>query len=90
MSRVGDFCLMEKSKVHIFTCDGGSTLFWKKKAPTLTSMINSVSGFITLSSEMPLDFIAVSSKCSPRLPNVMSEASNIDKGSASGTIDSAA
>ena len=85
-----DFCLMENSKVHIFTCDCGSTSFWKKKAPTLTMAINTVSGFITLSNEIPLDFIAVSSKCSPRLPKVISDASNIDSGNAKGTIDTAA
>lgn len=47
-------------------------------------------GFITVMSDMPDDLSAVSSTCSPRLPKVMSEASNIAKGSAMGTMEQAA
>ncbi len=36
--------------------------------------------------EMPAAFMAVSSKFSPRLPNVMSEASRMASGSPSGTM----
>ena len=52
--------------------------------------MNIIRGLKTVSSEMPLDFMAVSSTCSPRLPNVMSEASKMASGKASGTIVRAA
>ena len=90
MSSVGVFCRIEKSSVHILTCDLGRTLFWKKNAPTATNDISTMSGAMTLTSEMPLDFMAVSSTCSPRLPKVMSDARRMDNGSANGTIDRAA
>ena len=49
-----------------------------------------MSGAMTLTSEMPLDFMAVSSTCSPRLPNVINDANRMDSGNANGTIDRAA
>ena len=49
-----------------------------------------MSGLITFRRDTPDDFIAVSSKCSPRLPKAMSEASKMDSGSAIGTIEIAA
>ena len=90
MSSVGEVCRIENSRVHIFTCDLGRTLFWKKKAPTATMAIRMASGFMMVVSEMPDDFKAVSSTCSPRSPKVISAASRILNGKASGTIDRAA
>ncbi len=49
-----------------------------------------ISGFITLNSEIPPAFSAVSSKLSPRFPKVISDASRMANGKASGTIDNAA
>ena len=46
-----------------------------------------MSGLITFSNDTPDDFIAVSSKCSPRFPNAISDASRIDSGNAMGTRD---
>ena len=44
-----------------------------------------VSGRMMRSSDTPLDFMASSSRLSPRLPNVISEASRMASGRASGT-----
>ena len=68
----------------------GSTLFWKKKAPMAMSTMRMMSGRMMRSSDIPALFMAVSSKCSPRLPNVISDASRTASGSAVGTIVSAA
>ena len=81
---------MEKSRVYIRACATGRTSFWKKKAPMAIATISTVSGFITLMSDIPEAFIAVSSKFSPRLPKVMSDARSMANGSARGTIVRAA
>ena len=47
-------------------------------------------GRIILIKEMPAAFIAVSSNFSPRLPNVISEASKTASGNAVGTMVNAA
>ena len=47
--------------------------------------MNITSGRIILANESPEAFIAVSSLCSAKLPNVMIEANSIDRGSAMGT-----
>lgn len=49
-----------------------------------------IRGFITFSSETPDAFMAVSSKLSPRLPKVMSDASRMESGRAIGTMVRAA
>ncbi|KAF5064063.1 hypothetical protein DSECCO2_288320 [anaerobic digester metagenome] len=46
--------------------------------------IRAMSGTIALMREIPADFMASSSRFSPRFPNIISEASNMDKGSAKG------
>ena len=81
---------MDFSRVHIFVCATGSTLFWKKNAPMATKTIKTISGLITRKSEMPPALSAVSSRLSPRLPKVISEASRTARGRAIGTIESAA
>ena len=48
------------------------------------------SGFMAFISEMPDALMAVSSNRSPRLPNVISDASSMASGSAIGTIVRAA
>ena len=55
-----------------------------------TSPINTMSGRITFISEIPDAFMAVSSNRSPRLPNVIRDASRMASGSAIGTIVRAA
>ena len=90
MSSVGDVCRIENSRVHIFTCDCGKTLFWKKNAPMDTSVMRMASGFMMVVNEMPDDLRAVSSMCSPRSPKVINAASRMLSGNASGTIDRAA
>lgn len=52
--------------------------------------ISTMSGAIVRRSEMPEAFMAVSSKFSPRLPNIMSEASSMASGRAMGTMVRAA
>ena len=49
-----------------------------------------MSGRMIRKSEIPADFIAISSKFSPKLPNVINEASNIARGSANGTNEATA
>ena len=55
-----------------------------------TSTMSAMSGFMTVTSEMPDDFMAVSSTCSPRSPKVIIDASNMASGNAMGTSVSAA
>ena len=81
---------MEKSSVHILTWDLGNALFMKKKAPMATNTIRMAIGFMMVVSEMPDDFRAVSSTCSPRSPKVISAASRMLNGNASGSNDKAA
>jgi hypothetical protein len=48
-------------------------------------MVNTIKGLMNLCKETPADFMAVNSKCSPKLPKVMMEESRIAKGNAIGT-----
>ena len=52
--------------------------------------IRIISGLITFMSEIPEAFIAVNSNFSPKLPNVMRDASRMASGSAIGTIETPA
>ena len=76
---------MENINVHIFFCAYGMTLFEKKNAPMHTMAMNIVSERMMRNSEMPADFMASSSKLSPKLPNVISDANKMANGSANGT-----
>ena len=71
-------------------CATGSTLFWKKNAPTATTAISTISERMMRKSDMPAAFMAVSSNFSPRLPNTISEANSTANGRAMGTKVSAA
>lgn len=51
----------------------------------LTKAIKKTNGRIIRNKEMPADFMALSSKFSPKFPKVMSDASNKAKGRARGT-----
>ena len=64
----------------------GSTLFEKKKAAIQINDIKTMSPRIILKSETPADFIAVSSKFSPRFPKTINAASKMASGNAIGTI----
>ncbi len=49
-----------------------------------------MSGRMIRKSDIPADFIAVSSKFSPKFPNVINEASSIARGNAKGTNEATA
>ena len=87
MSNSGDFCLSENMSVQSFVCPIGRILLEKKKAPTHINDMVMARGFIILKRGTPAAFIAVSSKRSPRLPNVMREARRIARGKLSGITE---
>ena len=86
MSSSGDFCRRENMSVHSLVCAMGRAVLEKKKAPTLMSATRKMRGRMMRNSEMPAAFMAVSSKFSPRLPKVISEANRMASGSPSGTM----
>jgi len=65
-------------------------LFEKKKAEILIIIVRITIGNIIRDSDIPADLRASNSKFSPRLPNVINEASKMARGSDNGTKDAAA
>ena len=55
------------------------------KAPTDTHNTKIANGRITLCNEIPADLKETNSKCSPKFPNVIRDASNTERGNANGT-----
>ena len=76
---------MSYNKEKAFKLAAGITLLLNTKAPTESILNNINSGCIKRIREIPEDFMAINSKCSPKLPNVIMEANNMPKGKAIGT-----
>ena len=66
-------------------CAHGEILFWNINETTPKTRQMIPNGIMMRRSGMPADFMAVSSNCSPMLPNTMSEVSRILSGSDMGT-----
>ena len=81
---------MEYNNVYSLTWTTGITLFWKKKAPTLTNSSVTIKGRMICINDTPADFMASNSRRSPKFPKVINEANRIAKGSAIGTRNKAA
>ena len=89
MRKTGVFTILLASLV-VSGCSIQDLMFWKKNAPIATNTIRMARGFMIVVKEMPEDFKAVSSTCSPKSPKVIKAANRILNGKASGTIDNAA
>src|SRR5258708_2998824 len=71
--------------VFILRLATGSTLLLKKKATKVSRILTKKRGRRKRSREIPADFMATSSKVSPRLPRVMIEERSTASGRARGT-----
>ena len=61
-------------------------LFENKNAPPLNKSETMIKGDITFCNDSPDDLSATNSKCSPKLPKVMSDESNKARGNANGKV----
>ena len=77
---------MSSRMVNIWLMEYGTRRSPTKKAPMLMSMATTVMGASTLVREMPLAFMAVSSKCSPMSPRVIMELRRVASGMARGRV----